>query len=302
MKTPTATDNVLRAVVLGSALAAAAPAWAAGDSDGFCLVSPVTNPLFFEDPQIRTEIRPLFIYHGLPDNVGQAQVPLGGDVRVYAVQARWAITDRLALIATKDGYVDFNPDKTLAGTDGWADLGAGLKYALIKDVERKFILTPGVKFELPTGEGKVFQGNGSGEFDLFISSAKQWGNFELMGNAGLRLPIDQNEETMQAHYSVQLAYPLHKYFKPFATASAFTVLSEGDGTAFAPASSLGFEGGDLINWGASGADGKTQVYVGGGFRSALCSFADLGFAGEVGVGDHKGLFDKRFTVDLAIHF
>lgn len=30
-------------------------------------IAPVTNPIFFEDPVIRSEIRPIFIYHNFND-------------------------------------------------------------------------------------------------------------------------------------------------------------------------------------------------------------------------------------------
>ena len=58
-------------------------------------ISPVANPIFFEDAMIRSEIRPIFAYHRIDDGfLG------GGDAQLYAVQIRYAITDRLALIAT----------------------------------------------------------------------------------------------------------------------------------------------------------------------------------------------------------
>ncbi|MFN7140574.1 MAG: hypothetical protein ACK4UN_14645, partial [Limisphaerales bacterium] len=39
-------------------------------------ISPVTNPIFFEDPQINSEIRPIFIWH----NIDPGFVTGGGDV------------------------------------------------------------------------------------------------------------------------------------------------------------------------------------------------------------------------------
>src|ERR1044071_2250643 len=78
-------------------------------------IAPVCNPIFFEDPRIYTEVRPIFMQHWLPDNFdfNGGSVPLGGEARVYAAQIRVKLTDRLALIATKDGYVEFRPDSTL---------------------------------------------------------------------------------------------------------------------------------------------------------------------------------------------
>ena len=73
------------------------------------------------------------------------------------MQFRWAITDRLAFIATQDGFFNIELDNG-ASLDGWMDLAAGFKYALIDDVENQFILTPGLTVHLPTGDKEVCQG------------------------------------------------------------------------------------------------------------------------------------------------
>lgn len=256
-------------------------------------IAPVTNPLFFEDPQIVSEVRPLFVYHQLDDTF----VTGGGNVRVYAMQARYAVNERLAIIATKDGYIEFNPkNNAVPKADGWADIGAGLKYAVIDDKENQFILTPGFKLELPTGNQRVFQGNGKGEWDLFVSAAKGFDDLQLAGNAGVRLPNDWSEETASAHYSLQLSYYVHQYFIPFVAGNGFTVLSEADQIP------LNVEGFDLINFGSSAAEGFTQVAIGAGFRSRLLANLDLGFAFEKGVSKPRGVFDERYTVDLIWRF
>ena len=115
-------------------------------------ISPVTNPIYFEDPVIRNEIRPIFIYHNFDNQFATGR----GSARLGAVQFRFAITDRLAFIATEDGYMNING--TAVKGNGWMDLAVGLKYALINDVQNQFILTPGFTFQLPTGDPKVFNG------------------------------------------------------------------------------------------------------------------------------------------------
>jgi len=263
-------------------------------------VSPVANPLFFEDPHIRTEVRPIFAYHRIADDLLDGAGLVGaseGTARYYALQIRWAVNDRLAIIATKDGYIDTDFDNAPAlSDDGWADIGAGLKYALIKSDEHQFVLTPGFKFEIPLGNTRVFQGNGSGEWDVFISSVKNWGDFRALGSVGARIPNNFSEETASAHYSLQFDYYSCRWFIPFITASGMTVLSEGDGMP------LDVEGFDLINFGSSDAQGFTQIVGGVGFRSRLHKNADLGFAYEKSLTTPKGLFDDRFTVDIVFHF
>lgn len=264
-------------------------------------ISPVANPLFFESPLIQSELRPLFVYHKIADSF------LGGFARVYAVQARWAVNDRLAIIATKDGYIDLQP-KGLAHDEGWADLSAGVKYALIDDEEKQFILTPGLKIELPTGETDAFQGNGSSELDIFVSAMKGWDKFHATASIGARVPLDLDEETASLHYSLQLDYATCKYFIPFVTLNGFTVVSEGDGGFDTLPSPLDLqalnavEGYDIINFGASTSGGESQVAVGLGFRSKVHKNLDLGFAWEKGITSPRGIFDERFTVDAVVHF
>ncbi|MCE9518175.1 MAG: hypothetical protein K8R87_01190, partial [Verrucomicrobia bacterium] len=110
-------------------------------------LNPVLDPIIFEDAIIRSEIRPAFGYQ----NLSKDFITQGGDLQVYGIQLRWAVTDRLALIFSKGGYNVINPG---AGSkiEGWGDLQIGMKYALIDKPEDQFILTGGVILEVPTGE------------------------------------------------------------------------------------------------------------------------------------------------------
>src|SRR5262249_23741305 len=59
-------------------------------------ISPMTNPVYFEDPRNLTEARLIFLNHQIP-----GAVLGGGDVQLLALQIRAALTERLSLIATK---------------------------------------------------------------------------------------------------------------------------------------------------------------------------------------------------------
>jgi len=99
-------------VVIGFAVY---PAWAIdwdlkgslGEGEHKHYVPPVSNPVLNETPFITTEVRPIYIYQNIPDNVPLAGVK-GGNINLWAVQLRVALTDRLGFIATKDGYADVN--------------------------------------------------------------------------------------------------------------------------------------------------------------------------------------------------
>ena len=69
-------------------------------------ISPLTNPLFFEDPRTLTEARTIYAHQWIP-----AANPVfgGGQAQYVATQMRAALTKRLSLIATKDGYFWIDP-------------------------------------------------------------------------------------------------------------------------------------------------------------------------------------------------
>ena len=254
-------------------------------------IAPVTNPIFFESPLIQNEVRPIFAYHRLDNTFLGTDV----DVRVYALQLRYALNDRLALIATKDGYIEFNP-KVGPAQSGWADIGFGLKYAVYKNDDQQCVVTPGLTFELPSGNQKVFQVNASGEFNVFVSAIKGWDKFHLTGNLGARIPIDMDKETANMRYSLMADYFVCKWFIPFTTVNAVTTLTEGNQLPFTS------EGFDLINFGSTNAGGRTQAAWGIGFRSRVMENVDLGFAYERGWAPSNDIFKDRVTVDLVWRF
>lgn len=254
-------------------------------------IAPVANPVFFESPLIQSEIRPIVMLHRAdPGFLG-----VRTDVRLYAVQLRYAITERLAFIATKDGYVEIDPAGP-AHRDGWADLAAGLKYALFRNDDQQFVVTPGFTFEVPTGNSEVFQGNGKGEANVFVSAMKGWDRLHLTGLIGGRIPMDFSKETASVRYSAQLDYWVSRWFIPFVTVNAFTVVSSANGLPF------NSEGFDLINFGSSNASGRTQGAVGGGFRTRVLAHVDLGVGYEYGVFASNSIFKDRWTFDVAWRF
>jgi hypothetical protein len=265
-------------------------------------ISPVANPIFFEDPKVTSEVRPIYMYHFLPNTFDYSggSVPLGGQVQVMAIQIRYALTDRLGLIASKDGYIEFQPKNTLGHGYGWADLAAGLKYVLINDEENQFILTPGFTFTIPTGSHDVYQGYGSGVWNLFASAEKGFDQWHITGNAGFNIPNNFGDNTAQMHYSLQVDYYVCQYFIPFLVGNGYTILSDGNRNLLPVP--LNTEGYDLINFGSTDASGTTQLSLGGGARSRLMKNLDVGVSYEVGVGNPVGIFQSRITADLIWRF
>ncbi len=283
------TSSVMNLLPLACATALAAPALADSSWTDHA-VNPVTNPIFFESPLIQSEARPLFVHHRLDDGfVG------GGFVNVYALQLRYAVNDRLAIIATKDGYIDTHTPG-IGNRDGWADIAAGLKYALVKDEASRFQVTPGFTVTLPTGNEDVYQGNGKGEWNVFVSAVKGFGDLHFTANVGARVPNDFSRNTASAHYSGQIDYWVSRWFSPFVAVNAFTTLNAANGLGLAT------EGFDLINFGSSKAAGATQAAFGGGFRSRVLDNLDLGLAYEFGITGQEDIFRDRVTVDVSWRF
>lgn len=254
-------------------------------------IAPVSNPIFFETPLIQSEVRPIFILHDMnPSFLG---VPT--DVKVYAVQLRYAVDDRLAIIATKDGYIQIHP-QGLGPLDGWGNIAGGLKYALLKDDAAQFILTPGVTVELPTGSSHVFQGSGGGVANVFVSAEKGFDKLHLTANVGWRAPFNWHEDTSSLHYSGQIDYWFCRWFIPFADINAFTTVSNAKGLPF---SSEGF---DLVNFGSTSASGTTQAAAGLGFRSRVLNNLDVGVSWEKGITAANTIFKDRYTFDLSLRF
>ncbi len=277
-------------------------------------ISPVSNPIFFEDPRIRTEVRLIYLYNRVSDDLALelpgVTVPLGGaDIHAFGAQIRFALTPRLALIATNDVGIVFRPDNPIPGTaftnaTGYSDLDIGFKYALIDDPVNQFLFTPILTYAIPTGSRDVFQGDNAGIFDIGASAEKGFDRFHLIGNLGLRIPVDGDRNSTSFHYSLHADYFVSRYFIPLVEFNGWTVVDSPDGSqgplgAFNTA--LNTEGADLINFGASNP-ADTQAAIGFGFRSQLFENLDFGFIYEHAVTSPEGIFEQRVTTDLIFHF
>lgn len=256
------------------------------------MISPITHFAQFEDPRINSEIKPTFVYHELDDDF----VSAGGDVQLYAVQARFAVTEDFAIIATKDGYIDFNPDANIPQDEGFADIGLGVKYALYQDNAGGEIVTAGLRYEIPVGDDEVFQGEGDGEINPFLSAAKSFGNLNVMVGTGFRFAIDDSDSSFY-DFDIHFDYKIGNFY-PLIEFGVYHVLDAGDRLPIAD------EGVDLFNFGSSEADGKTMVTAGAGARYRISDSVDLGAAYQIPLtsGEGSNLLDWRITTDLIYSF
>ncbi len=324
--------NTLRlgvASVLASLLAGATAAWAeqpascpkwfpdlqcerAGRYEGF--IAPMSAPYLFEEPFIVTGVSVWGLWHEFPEK----SVFQGGDARVFAVQARLAITDRLALIATKDGWIEIRPDLNLLDTEsGLGDLMLGVKYALIDSVDKQFILTSSLRYELTQGSRDVFQGNGEGVFLPALSLAKGFGDTHILAGVGVALPVDGDAESTQLFYNFHIDYALSSRLTPFLEINGYHYLDDGDGTTPVklgngvrlPISTVqaalnlkGFEALDVANLGSDDVEGNDIITAAIGLRIRINGRSSLGIAYERPLTRRKDILKQRVTLNVTWEF
>ncbi len=256
------------------------------------IASPVSNPVNFEDPRIESNIRPIFVYHKLDNKF----VTQGGDVRIVALQARLAVTDRLALIATKDGWVSMHPNAVLNDESGFANLAAGFKYALYQDKDAGQIVSAGLRYEIPTGEKEVLQGRGDGSINPFISAATTLCDYNLVAGTGFRFAIDNQDSSF---YDLDLHIDRKfGWFSPLLELNLVHVVSAGDRLPIAD------EGQDFFNLGASGSTGENMLTASPGFRVSLADNVAAGVAYSFPLvhGAGSRVTDWRITTDVTVSF
>jgi hypothetical protein len=263
-----------------------------GGFPGF--IGPISNPVLSKDPRALTEARLLFIHDNIP-----SEHPLaGGNFQVYAMQVRIALTERLSLIADKDGYAVIHPGAG-GNLDGWLNINTGLKYAFIRDVERQFLVTGGLMFEPQTGESEVFQGHGDGVMTVFLTSGKEIAaHWHLLGTFGYQFPMDSAENSAFYYLGLHLDREIGGWFYPLIELNWFNYTGGGR-RGLPPA--LG-EGDGLLNLGTSGVAGNNLVTFAVGAKAMLSDHLETGVAWEFPLSNRNDLLDNRLLVELILRY
>lgn len=263
-------------------------------------VPPLTNPVLNETPYITTEARAIYLHQELPDGF----VTGGGNIDLVALQARLALTERLAFIATKDGYADIDFDGALPDEDGAANIALGFKYAVFSQPETESILTAGIRYEIPIEDletaGIELQGAGDGFLNPFISGATTLGNLGIQASAGANIALDQKKDTSFFHYSLHLDYEALPGLFPIVELNGFTAFNNGSGLT-GPLGDL--DGGDLVSFGSDDRD--TSVTFGGGLRYRLMDHLQLGVGAETPIVtdvENDNIMDWRIYADLVLTY
>ena len=253
-----------------------------------CFLSPMTNPTFFEDPRTLTEARLIYLHHKVPLTAG------GGDVNLVAVQLRAALSERLSIIATKDGYLtSTNP----LIDDGFADINVGLKYNLIRDPRRQLVYSVGATYELPVGSTRSLQGNGDGTFHLFGTGGTRIAGWNALLAHGVIIPVDGAAESEWGYISGHLSHRIadtNLFF--LSEINAYHYWDSGNGGLD------GVEGGDLINLGSRNVEDNDIVTGAFGVKYKPHNGLEVGVAWENPLTKRRDVLDNRLTVDVIVRY
>jgi hypothetical protein len=266
------------------------------------MISPVTNPFYFEDPRALTEARPIFIFQQSPDH---NYIFHGGDIEYFGVQGRVAITDWLSLDITKLGGTWMQPENHIDGfsdTGGFSELLIGPKFTFYRNESTGTVAAFGLTFDIPAGSASVFQDTGSLSLIPYLSVAQSfgrtsYGTFNAMGTIGYNGSVN-NERSSNLFSSLHLDYDianLHKIY-PLLELNWFDYTSNGK------SNDLTFEGADLFNFGSMHVTGINEVSLAIGARYKFCESIQAGFAVEFPIAGPVGLMAYRLTFDLIFKF
>jgi hypothetical protein len=252
-------------------------------------ISPMTNPVYFEDPRTLTEARLIFLDQEVPAKLG------GGDVKLTALQLRAAITDRLSFIATKDGYItSSNP----LVEDGWSDVSAGLKFNVFKNCEDQRIVSVGATYDMPIGSPQSLQGGKGGSFDLFVTSGIEINGWHFISTSGIILPSDTNTQSQFSFWSTHFDHRIgcSKLYM-LSEFNWYHYLTSGGNTA-----TTGVMGGDLFNLGSAGIAGRDFVTGAFGLKYKPNQHVEMGVDWELPLSSNHDLMTNRLTADFIIRF
>lgn len=249
-------------------------------------VSPITNPVYFEDPRTVTEARFIYLRHKVP------LAATGGELNLIACQLRAAITDRLSIIATKDGYAtSTNP----LIDDGWANVNAGLKYNLYSDVVNQRLISAGMTYLIPVGSSRTLQGNGDGIFNPFLTGGTLIGsNSHWVSTTGFWLPSSPFANSSAWFWSNHFDHRIEGTNVYLLTEfNWYHYMRSGKSFNLAP-----IEGGDLFNFGSVGVAGNSIVTGAIGLKYTPRDRVELGIAWEKPLTERRDVLDNRLTVDF----
>jgi len=262
-------------------------------------VPPISNPLFNETPQIRTEIRPFYIFNRIPNGFPSD----GGYINVVGLQLRYAVNERIGLFINKNGYVDVHFSELFPDANGPANVSFGAKYAFIAQPEGNKYLTAGLSYEAAIGDvssGVIdLQGGGKGFFRPFVSWGATVGDRTgIETNAGFNLAVNRDHDTSSFVYSFHVDHEIFDGWFAVLEGNLMTTIDQADRTNSAFVGT--FEGYDLFNFGSTKSGTVADLAVGARYR--LTDHVLFGASFQFPITGRKDILGERLTLDMSYHF
>ncbi len=175
----------------------------------------ISNPAQNIDPRAVTTIFPIF---GSSWVSGNSAILPDANAQVYGAGLSVALSDRFSLGLTQGGYgvldINGNLQHTLAAAglpvperdrggqrQGWLNLGGYLQYTLIDDAQDQFIVTPGLRWEAPSGATQMFQGGANPAYLApYVTVGKAFGCWHVLGIGGFEFPAGEGTATTDTLY------------------------------------------------------------------------------------------------------
>lgn len=247
-------------------------------------VRPITAPYFHEDSFVTTDLRAWYLKHHFYGD------SLGGDVTVMALQVRVALTESLQLVAYKDGYTEFDDAAILGDSDGWNDIGAGLKLAFIQDWENQFHMAVGVGYEIGWGDDEVLQD--TDEIRLWASANKGFGGLHLGATVNYIISDDDDlgSDMLMVHFHAD--YFVCDWFSPVIEVNGYFAQDDGG---------LMINGVDAVSLPGGGDNDVWTGALGFELRPLGPDFG-IRAAYEAELSDNTTLFGHRWTLSAVYEF
>ncbi|NBB77987.1 MAG: hypothetical protein GVY36_00840 [Verrucomicrobia bacterium] len=254
-------------------------------------VRPISAPYYHEDAFITSDLRAWYVEHDFDSDT--AGVLNNGSAMVAALQIRIALTERLQLVAYKDGYTEFDDAGALRNDSGVNDLAAGLKWAFIQDWTNQFHMAAGIGYELGVGDADVLQD--SDELRLWISANKGFDRLHFGATLNFLKALDSddsrfgNADMMTLHLHGD--YYLTEWFSPVVELNGYLAQDKGV---------LPFSGVDAGSLPGGEENDTYTVAFGGELR--IVEALGLRVAYETELNDNVSLFGDRWTLSAVYEF
>lgn len=262
-----------------------------GEFESF--IGPITNPILSKDPRSNTYLRGLFINNQFPGDHALG----GGSAQIYAIQANVALTERLSIIADKDGLARVDTSGGIHET-GWLNLAAGLKYTFWRDVENQTLGAVGFMYEIPTGGANVFQNHGSGVFTAFLTGGQRIGDsIHVLNTFGWQFPVDSFYNSGFIYNSFHIDKAINEWLYPLMEVNLYHYTGSGQ---YLPG--VVGEGDGLLNLGTADVTGNTIVTMAFGMKAKINCNLECGAAYEFPISDRKDLLENRIVTELILRY